>query len=357
MLLRTLADEALRNLCSRWLLATLVGLVACGVGAGTVLFSAAEVGTIRRTWDRQVAEGRFVYELRGSGPDGVDSARCDALNAWPAVVAAGGRIRTDSIHPVTSPGSTYELDHVTTGYLGVIWPGVRAPGPGHVVAGPYASESLGLRAGTPVAWETDGATGVSSVVAAVPPHASLRDESADRHLFATAAPTGAVDRCLVEIDPGHRAAVLAALGAWFSGDAVHEARSLHDFSRSIDPQAALRERTSRWTWWGGAGLIASVTVLSWSFRRADAALYQLVGVGRASIAVLVAVDVLVASITPAIAGVGLALAVRASALADGLVRSVVLADAARLLATLALLPLLCAGLVLVRSVFVTLKEA
>jgi len=36
---------------------------------------------------------------------------------------------------------------------------------------------------------------------------------------------------------------------------------------------------------------------------------------------------------------------------------VVLADAARLLATLALLPLLCAGLVLVRSVFVTLKEA
>lgn len=358
MRLGVVVDEALRDLAARWVLTVLVAVVALGAGASTVLLVAREVDHVRAVWDEQVADGRFVLVVGGTRGPGVGAASCAAVADWPGVLAAGGRVATGSVRLVTAPASRYDLAQVTPGYLRVLWPGTSDPAADEVVVGPHAASSTGLRPGSAVAWAPVGAGAadrVDAVVTTVPRTRTARDPSADRQLFAVVPATGTVDRCLVDVDPDQYAAVLPALRAWF-GDAAAAPQPVVDLTRAVDPEVALAERASAW-WWALAGAtVVAAAAASWAVRRPDVALHRLLGADTGTVAVRLAVDVIVAVVTPLLAGVAVAGIAVAPLLAHDVVRAVVLADAGRLLVAVTVLPVLGLAVVGRGSVFRALKE-
>ncbi|NHT17266.1 hypothetical protein [Cellulomonas sp. IC4_254] len=372
MRLAAVVDEALRDLAARWLLSLLVAAVALAAGTSTVLLAAGEVDGIRATWDDQVAEGRFVQVVAGARSSGVDAAACAAVGGWTGVRAAGGRIGTEPVRFATSPASRYDHARVTPGYVQVLWPGAPEPLAGEVVVGPHAAASAGLRSGSTVVWSAV-ATGnaglgagarpdraapgaVSAVVAAVPARGTARDPAADRQVLSVVPAAGTVDRCVVDVDPARASAVLPALRTWF-GDGVDAPRPVVDLARAVDPDAELAGRASAWWWALAASITGAAAAAAWVARRADVALHRLLGADPGTVALRLTVDVGVTVVTPVLLGTATAVVVTAPALAHEVVRTVVLADAARLLVVSAALPVL--GLVLVGrgSVFRILKES
>lgn len=353
--LRHVVGEAVRDLTARWILSVLVAVLSCACGASTLVLTSRDTSHIHATWDEHVQSGRFVLSLTGPRGAGVDAATCAVVGSWTGVRAAGGRISTEPVRLVSAPGARYELDQVTSGYLQVLWPGTAAPLAGQVLVGPYLAASAGVSTGHSLAWVDSSGSRGRAEVASVPSTGTAREPVADRHILAVAPAVGRVDRCLVDVDPSHRDAVLAALVTWSSSTASAPL-PLADFTRAADPESQLAGRASGWWWAIAAGVVLSAILAVWSTRRADFALHRLLGADTGTIALLLAVDTVVLVLTPLLVGIAGAALVVAPELAHEVVRDLTLLDCARLLVSIATFPV--AGLLVVGrgSVFRALKE-
>jgi hypothetical protein len=306
-------SEAIRNLRASPFNWTIRAVLAAAISCGTMLATLGQVSEIERRFDDGVAAGRFVWKASvGNSGQAMSAARCDALQGVTGVIAGGSVLKSAPATPSTQPLARYDLVDVTPGLVRVYWPAAdnALTGSG-VIAGAYVAQQLGLVAGGEVLLHQVGDAGSATAVpveAVMPP--SLREPFSDRRLYRVAPPQGSTDSCFVEARPQDADGVAALMRSWFPVDlgvTVTPVRTVDPLAQT--PEAELRERLSGWAWILGSSVIALTTLLVWYARRADLALYRLLGLTVPRSAMMLTVDHVLATVLPLQVGLLLGLAI------------------------------------------------
>lgn len=335
--------EAIANVVAlRWLLIVRV-LLAAMIGFGVAFATVAETSGIVDRFAQEVAAGRFVWRVApGGAAGGLPAANCDGLATVDGIRASGAVIGETAIVAANQPQARYQLSMATAGYPAVLWPGQAVSTPsGGLLAGAVVAENLGLVEGSTLLI-TDESNPQSSrsvrIDRVLPP--SARDSGADRRLFRVVLPAGSVDECLVDADPGHSADVPGLLTERFSASAgavVAPLRPTDSLGRR--PETELDNRASGWAWLLGGGVLGVLGLMLWFFRRADLALYRLVGVPRGTLAFMLAAEQLIFTLVPVQAGFLVAVLLRRLDV-RGVAADLLWLDDVRLLLVLAIVPAL-----------------
>lgn len=352
------SEVAANAASSRWLLLSRI-LAGILVGFGVAFATVVDTSAIVTRFHTEVDLGRFVYKVSGGGPEGSLSAeRCDALAYVTGITAAGGVTSASTIIARAQPRARYELLSVTAGYSDVLWPGEdTGTSTGGLLAGAGIARTLGLVAGSTlsIADESDPTRTTRTVTIDRVMPTSPRDSAADRRLFRVGVGAGRTEECLVDAVPAHAADVPLLVGAWFPASAapVSAPLRLSDPAR-LTPEDALVQRPSAWAWPVGAGVLAAMALLSWYFRRADFALYRVLGVSRQKIAVMLSAEHVALTVAPAQVGFLAAVLLRNDSVA-GITARLLLLDDARMVVALLLLPALALALFRTKSTVDVLK--
>lgn len=282
-------------------------LLAATVGFGVVYGTLWQVAGIEARYAGGIDAGRFVWRVAGTSPDAqLPSGRCDSLGAIRGVRAAGAALSGSQVIAGNQPEARYELLRVTAGLPPIYWPEDDISTPtGGVLAGSAVARTLGLVPGAAVrlADETMPSVHVTLIVDRVMPP-SPREESADRRLFVVVPAGPGTLECLVDPDPASSAAVGDIVRAWFPADlGVTVLPFLPGTVLSRTPEAELADRLSAWGWPLGTAVLTSTTLLIWYARRADAALYRLLGLTTPKLALMYGVEHVLTTLAPTQTGV------------------------------------------------------
>lgn len=280
-----LAREAVRNVVANPG-RSLVGMIIGGAAIGALAYlELRQAGGARQFEADFEAAGGYVAVVSAQG--GVDAGRCDLVQRWTGVQAAGAVALDGTVSFATAPGVLFQSARVTAGALEAWSPGGGSPAVSGYLAGPALANELGLRAGSRTALVGGEPELVKSIVAG-----ERRNPRMARWLLSVAPPAFAADECWVAFGRGTYDAGLAALPAWFatgSGDVVVRPYIRRDeFTRDI--AAEFRERPQRLGWLAVGALIVAVLLLAAWFRRAELGLYLALGTPRRELAVLLAVE-------------------------------------------------------------------
>jgi hypothetical protein len=278
-----LLREAGSNLSARrGRYSVLAVLVAVLVGGLVWADMSAARAAIEGKRELLAAGGTVVIAAREQG--GLDAARCVELGSQGHVVAAGGLARGETVYFDHAPGTPFQSLLVTGDLVTVLDPGTRTPTAPGLVVPAAAAEELGVVAGS---WLSLAGT-PHRVVALVRP--DPRAESVSRSILLAAPPTGQVDQCWVEFADGQYEAGAEALAAWFAADGL-------TLTPLIGRNVATRDYAADWSGrplrhgWVAAGVLigALAGLLVWR-RRAEMALYVLLGSSRVVVATLQTVE-------------------------------------------------------------------
>jgi len=278
-----LVREAAANLSSRRSrYAALALLVAVAVGALVWADTSAAGSAIDGKREFLEAGGTVVVAAREQG--GLDAVRCAELAGRPHVVAAGGLVRAETVYFDHAPGTPFQAVHVTGDLLRVLDPGVSSANGSGLALPTAAAAELGV---VPGSWLGRGgiAHAVTTVVRPEP-----RAEALSRSILLPAAPSGQVDQCWVEFADGQYDAGVKALPSWFATSGL-------TLTPLIDRNLGTRDFATDWSrrplrhGWAAAGaLVGAFAVLLVSRRRAELAVYVLLGTSRVVVAVLQTVE-------------------------------------------------------------------
>lgn len=337
--------EAWWNVRAHWLLATARGLTAVAVGFATMSVTLLQVTAIEERYAAGVQAGRFVLQATPGIPGRVlVAAQCDALAGAEGVVSAGAAQGAEEVSPQLQPLARYELVQITQGLPAVYWPGSEVSTPtGGLLVGSFAAENLGLVSGATVTLsfgDQPMSTATLRVDRVMPP--SPREDSVDRRFFLVVPASEMTDECLVDTDPVRSRAVGQLLQSWFpseAGVAVAPLRPLDSLSRT--PEAELDDRGSTWAWPLGGAFLALTTLIIWYGRRAEAALYQVLGMSQPKLALMYGVEFTMLAVVPCQLGAVVGLAwVTSQADVPALAAKLAGLENVALLCALAVVPLL-----------------
>jgi hypothetical protein len=288
--------------------AVVIGIAAAAMGVLAFL-ELRQANDLRAFQRDYAAAGGYVAIVRGQERP-IPAARCDAVQGWDGVVAAGAVRRAETVTFATAPGLLFQSAEVTPGLLAVWRPGyaaVPAPEGGSLVVGTTLADELGLEAGMYAA-----PLGAEPVVVAAVLDMGRRNPQVQRWALEVAPASGLAAECWVEFDRNSYAAGQASLGAWFAEGSqepiVVPWRRSDEFTR--DPAAEFAGRPQRFGWLAAGALIAAVFTLGAWFRRAELGLYLAVGTSRLQLLGLLAVEATLLFGLSAAVGVAWALAVQ-----------------------------------------------
>jgi hypothetical protein len=184
-----------------------------------------------------------------------------------------------------------------------------------------------------------------------------RADELDAQLVEVVPPVGRVARCLVDADPDRVEAVSELLLSWFDTTQRPGVYPLLDEELGRTPERELAGRSSRRLWVAAAALLGLWSVGDWFGRRQELGLYRLLGLSRARIAAVLAVEALVGVLLPVAIGASVAIVRQAARLRSPLVAGLVGDDLAAAAIVLVLVPAVATVLFALRRPFDDLKGA
>lgn len=328
-------SEALRNVRSYALVSTITFLVAALAGFLTVVVTASQVGEIVAQHETMVDRGLDVWRVQVTEP--ISTQECDALRHVDGIRDAGSVLTQESATIEGFPGSSLSAITATPGYIRIVWRIDVAPTAG---IGSDVSTTYGLRSESTFQLRSTAVPATSSRVdtATLLPSTS-RVAGANQSVVVASLAHGMTRECLVEAEVGARSAVESYLLSQYGGDSVVSPLfSDTGVGRSVDEQ--LQGRISQWVPLTSAFLISLIILFTQFGRRADFALYQLVGVSkRGFLYMLVTETALTAWLPFAIGGV-IGILIQSAQLANGIVVAEASGDYVRVAALLLVVPLL-----------------
>lgn len=345
-------SETARNMVAAPVRSAALCAVAAIIGALVVVVTARESVSIQDRYYASMDAGAAGFVVSsGNSASGVDAARCDALSAIPGVRSAGGIVAQTEVVFANRPDSRYLLLSVTQGFVDFMWPASLNPRhatpPGvpivtegdSVLIGSQAALDLGLGPDTTVGYlEATAGTSVSTDVFGVLPP-SLREGVADVRVVSLVAPVGRVQECLVEAYPDTRQAVEELLLGWFPVADEPVTQSFRTEDQLGPPVSDFDGRVSKLFWLVAFGVDLILVLTMWWARRAEFALYQLLGMNRKGLALALVFEALWYVWVPALAGIFVGLAgVRSLLVGD--VPYLVATDVYLFMSCLPLIPLL-----------------
>ncbi len=282
--LGVLLAEAPANLRSRTGRSAALALVVALVVAALMWAETATARMIIQAKHDLVAAGGLVAVVAREDGATLPAPRCSLLGQLPHVAASGGLRKGSIIHFGQAPATPFQSVEVTDSLLAIVSPGSAAAGAG-VVLSRAASDELGVTGG---AWVSllGSPVAVAGIV-----DTEERAESLSRTVFLPAPPTGGVHQCWVEFHDGAFEQGVQALPAWFAGEGTLTIHPLVDRNAGTrDLAGDWWQRPTRDGWIMGAILIGAFLVMLLWRRRAEFALYLLLGSSRSGVAVLLTAE-------------------------------------------------------------------
>lgn len=197
---RAITSEALRNLATGTTRAAMLAVVLAVIVGGLAWVDVRTAVDVLRGADAYRASGSAVHVLEAQ--QGIDGARCEALNRVAGVEGAGALRQGEGVRAAAMPSSGLNVWDVTPGLIDVIaGTGTRVDTDGHRAGGMWYStdlaETLGARPGRVLA--------TSAGDAATAGVYSWPDDGRARTLGYAAltpvAPQGAFDQCWMHVWP------------------------------------------------------------------------------------------------------------------------------------------------------------
>lgn len=309
-------------------------LMATSILAGSilVLVSSVELGTISTRENSMTDDGIYIYRVQTALP--VPATLCDRLRYNDGVQDSGALLSSRQGVIGNLPGTTVQQVTGTAGYLRIVWKDSTAGVAGSLV-GAGIAKAYGFRSGTQLSFmEGDGHS--TSIRIGLAASSTSRLAGANYLLATPSLPSGLSRECLVQAVPSAMEAVAAYLVTVFGPDAV--IAPLSQPSESIDD--LLHSRISLWTPLIIPLALALLAFVSQYGRRADVALYRLLGGSRVDLMLLAYLDASVTLLAPFSAGVSLTtLLISLDQPIDGLVATYLSGDITRAWLLLLLVPI------------------
>ncbi|WP_395638908.1 hypothetical protein [Pseudolysinimonas sp.] len=321
--LRDLAIESVRNVLAARGLSVVTAAVALFASAAIVVGTAFEVHQLSGKYDEFVAAGGNVSLITPIEEGYLSAARCEELNVLPGVISAGGRSEFSGVHPALAPEVTAWIVRGTPTFADVMWPNLSYGGTrSSVTVGSYLVDRLGLTADSWLRLDTPDGTRdlqVGQIPLGVP-----RDPTYDRAIFVPEVGLAEVDSCFVEAEPSAASRVAKVLDGWFD-----QRVGISPFTHEIGPtDNDLVTRLSRFLPFGALFTVLAMFVVWIRARKADYALYQLLGMQARTRLFFASAEYLLLILVPMSIGSLVALVAARPLLTGGLVLSSVSLDLA-----------------------------
>ena len=294
MTFEVMLREAFMNVVAAPLRSLLLIGAAFLAAAGVVSVSAVDLGSIASREQAMVDSGIYVYRVQTVSP--VPAILCDRLRFDNGILDSGALLSRQQGTLRDLPGASVQRIVATTGYLRIGWADSTA-GLNGSTAGSGLLSAFGFRAGTRTTFtDTVGRQAPITIDLAARPTERL--PGANFFIASPSLPLGDTRECLVEADPHAMEAVATYLVTTFGPDTV------------ITPLAQPRESTedllhqrlSLWTPIVVPAAVALFFVLGQYGRRADLALYRLLGTTRSKLFLLTYLEAGITLIAPFAAG-------------------------------------------------------
>ncbi|MFK4762055.1 hypothetical protein ACI3KS_14055 [Microbacterium sp. ZW T5_45] len=327
--------EALRNVRSYALVSTVTFLVAALSGYLSVAATASQVGEIVAQHEIMIDRGLDVWRVQVSEPMPVQE--CEALRHIEGIHDAGSVLSQESAAIEAFPGSSVSSVRATPGYIRIVWGLDMAPSVG---IGSEVSTLYGLRSESSFQLRAMASQNASMNIddAQLLPSTS-RMAGANQSVVVASTASGMTGECLVEAEVGARSAAENYLLSEYPGDsAVSPLFSDTGVGRSVDEQ--LQHRLSQWIPFASASIITLMILFGQFGRRADFALYQLVGVPKCGFISMLITEAAVTAWLPFAIGGLVGIFTQYANLANGLVVTEAAGDYLRVAVLLLIVPLL-----------------
>lgn len=287
----------LADVRSRFVWAALICVVCASCALGVIASTTGDVGAISTDHLASIERGSNVLVATRTDRQPFPGQVCDGLSSVTGVKYAGGLVSTDDVTMDNSPSLPVQVLTATPGYAGVLWPSLpyQVARADSVFAGSAVSERLGIRAGGFASFAKAGTRETVRVDAVGAP--SSRRATSDDVLLRVVPVTNAVTECLIESHPGFADGVRAATDSQLGSDFLSFAL-FDDDSEGSTPQQRLDNRLSIFTPAAAFALIALLLTAFWFIRRADFALYRVLGARRRQLAAAFALEWLLLVILP-----------------------------------------------------------
>lgn len=306
--LRTLAQEAVRNIGGSTARTLVTILVSAGIAGGLSWVEYSTSDSLLEFQTRYSEQGGYVVVV--NNPDGLNTARCERLVGRPEVVASGAARAGDAVETNIAPGTLFQTASATGGLLSV-WAPQQDPSyadmAGGFIVGEAAAIELGLEPGRWLEIEGQAPRQVTMVV-----DTENRAPEAMRWIISPIPPTETATTCWVEFTPTTYDAGIEMLWAQFDDSgpqlSVTPYRRLDEFS--FNPREALATRPQGDAWLIIGATLAALTWIGTWFRRAELGLYRAVGTTTTQLAVMVWLETLITAGLGITAGAVWATAIR-----------------------------------------------
>ncbi|WP_158268743.1 hypothetical protein [Homoserinimonas hongtaonis] len=300
-------SEALANLRASLGFGLILFFVSLLAGGGIAAASTLEAGSYAHKWHQQVQTGRFVFTIASATSATLDASRCDALNSISGVSAAGAITSERDIEFPQTGNQTWRESTVTPRFPAAAWNDGPPPFSGSNAI--FPNELADLLSAVPGSRFTvvDKATGAESStrVEWTSEHRS-RIDGINRNVIRLGEPSGATKICYVSTEPAAFLDVGSAARGWF-GEPVQ----VSELGQQTDG-AGLSIAPARLMDWGWVAVAAAVLLLAsswWFARRADLALYRLLGMATADFLRMMTTECALLVLAPTALGAAFALLV------------------------------------------------
>gem|GEM_PF-1656191 len=308
--------EAMENLRSSAVMTAARSVLAALVGFGVIAVTATDTIALLEDWTEYEMAGRSSFSVVGR-TEAISAHLCDAANSIDGVRGAGAVLSRNPTETSLPTRDTIDIARVTPGYLDAAWYAVppRAIG---LVAPVDLATKFGLVDGSYVRIsDVEGTPKGLSTNRRIDWAATSRSrvDGINDALIVVAAARGDVNECLVTAEPRARRSVKLALEEWF-GSGATVIPFLQGSLLVGDPDEAYRHRSSQWLAAALASAVAIVLIMNWNARKADFALYRILGMPRRRIQAMLSMEFALVTLAPFSVGAVFGLYTAASAPAE-----------------------------------------
>jgi hypothetical protein len=350
---RAIMREAVANVIAHRLLSAIVVMVGALAPLWAISIGILDTHGISARDQQLTDRGAHVLVVMTTDGSDLPAARCDELNSVSGVLSAGAVIGADRVDAALPDLRRITVLSATPGLPAIYWPGDPPPRDAGLAAGASVAADLGLVAGAVLPVTGDG--GPRDLPIASAPGHSPRAQDNDLVLVQVVPPIGRTTECLVEAAPGAARSVEAALVGWFPGGATSIQPYFSVPETGRNPQQEFGSRLSLWLPIA-AGVLVALTVLAWwAVRRAEFALYAVMGLRPPGLALMLLTEWTVLCLLPGCIGVANALGAAAGWLDRTVMIEAAALDVWRYLATLTVIPAIGYLALLRMSAFDSLK--